>query len=384
MSELAIIVPTFNERENILPLLEGLAAALAGVSYEVIFVDDDSPDGTADLVREISLRNPQVRIVHRINRRGLASACVEGMLATAAPNIVVMDADLQHDESIIPQMLTRLKTEKLDMVVGSRNVEGGSMGEFSRKRVALSTLGRRFSQSICGCRIHDPMSGFFLLTRPFLMEVVHRVSAIGFKILVDLLASSRRPVRLKEIPYRFRGRLHGESKLDILVGVEYLLLLLDKSVGAFIPPRFVLFALVGCAGVALHLSLLSLQLFSMHVAFEYAQVIATLVAMTANFLLNNTITYRDRRLRGWRVLQGLVVFYAACSVGLLINVKTAAFARNAGVKWYLAGVFGLAIGSVWNYGVTQMFTWRANRRTNRGRGGSAIAAAPVSDRSTLT
>ncbi len=383
MTELAIIVPTYNERENIVPLLDLLAAALPEIEYEVIFVDDDSPDGTADLVREISLRDPRVRVLHRIDRRGLASACVEGMLATAAPNVAVMDADLQHDERILPQMLGRLKSEQLDIVVGSRNVQGGSMGEFAKRRIFLSTLGRRFSRRVCGCEIQDPMSGFFLVSRPFLMDVVHRVSAIGFKILVDLLASSQRPVRLREIPYRFRTRLHGESKLDILVAVEYLQLLLDKFIGDFIPPTFVLFALVGCAGVALHVGLLSLQLFWLHIAFGPAQVIAALVAMTGNFLVNNAITYRDRRLRGWNILQGLVLFYIACSIGLLINVEIADFARNVGVKWYLAGLFGLAAGSVWNYGVTRMLTWRAYRRTNRARGKHVTAAAPISNRSTL-
>ncbi len=193
MIELAVVVPTFKERDNVVPLLDLLASALSGVRYEVIFVDDDSPDGTADLVREVSLANPNVRIVHRVNRRGLASACLEGMLASAAPYLCVMDADLQHDERIIPAMLDRLKTDALDVVVGSRNVEGGSMGEFARSRVRLSMIGRRFSTKICGCEITDPMSGFFLLTRSFLMEVVHNVSGIGFKILVDLLASSKRP-----------------------------------------------------------------------------------------------------------------------------------------------------------------------------------------------
>jgi dolichol-phosphate mannosyltransferase len=197
------------------------------------------------------------------------------------------------------------------------------------------------------------------------MEVVHRVSAIGFKILVDLLASSERPVRLKEIPYHFRERVYGESKLDTLVGIEYLELLLDKALGAFIPPSFVLFTLVGSVGLALHLSALWLLMVFVHLTFGYAQVIATLVAMTANFLLNNVITYRDRRLRGWRVLEGLVLFYIACSVGVLINVRIADFGRNAGAAWYLAGAFGLGVGSVWNYGVTRIFTWRTSRRSSR-------------------
>jgi dolichol-phosphate mannosyltransferase len=379
-SELAVVVPTFNERDNVVPFLQALAAALGQIPYEVIFVDDDSPDGTADMVREIALRDPRVRVLHRINRRGLASACVEGMLASSAPYIAVMDADLQHDEAILPQMLDRLKTRNLDVVVGSRNIAGGSMGEFARSRVRLSMLGRRFSQSVCRCEINDPMSGFFVLSRSFLMEVVHGVSGIGFKILVDLLASCHRPVRLEEMAYRFRTRQHGESKLDILVAVEYLQLLLDKFVGDYVSASFVIFGLVGATGVVLYLAVLWLQLSWLGVSFRDAQVVATLAAMTTNFLLNNAITYRDRRLRGWNILRGLILFYIACSFGVLINLKTAEFARATGFPWYAAGLLGLILSSVWNYGVTRIFTWRAIRKVHAtrraGRAPAAVTAVP--------
>jgi len=367
MTELAVVIPTFNERDNILLLLELLSSALEGISYEVIFVDDDSPDGTASVIREIAVSNPLVHVVQRINRRGLASACVEGMLASSAPYIAVLDADLQHDERILPDMLREIKAGDIDIVVGSRNVEGGSMGAFSKRRVRLSMLGRRFSQTFCKCPIQDPMSGFFLLRRTFLMGVVHRVSGVGFKILVDLLASADPPARIKEIPYTFRQRLRGESKLDVLVAVEYLQLLLDKAIGDFIPPSFVLYSLVGSAGAALHVLLLWIQFHLFHEGFLHAQAVATLLAMTANFLLNNIITYRARRLRGWRLVEGLLLFYVACSVGLLINIRIAEFIRNTGVNSYVAGLFGLAVGSVWNYVVTRIFTWRTYRKAGRHR-----------------
>jgi len=203
---------------------------------------------------------------------------------------------------------------------------------------------------------------------------VHRVSGIGFKILVDLLASSDPPARVKEVPYTFRQRLRGESKLDVLVGVEYLQLLLDKAIGDFIPPSFVLFSLVGCAGAVLHVLLLWIQFHLLHESFLRAQVIATVFAMTANFLLNNIITYRAQRLRGWRLLEGLFVFYLACSIGVLINVRLAEFVRDADINSYIAGLFGLAVGSVWNYVVTRIFTWRTYRKANRSRRERGLAA----------
>lgn len=383
MIEVAVVIPTFNEHENVVPLLDILSSALKGISYEVIFVDDDSPDATANLIREIALSNPLVRVVQRINRRGLASACVEGMLASSAPYIAVMDADLQHDERLLPRMLHEIKAPDVDVVVGSRNVEGGSMGEFSTRRIRLSMLGRRFSQAVCRCPIQDPMSGFFVLKRTFLMQVVHRVSGIGFKILVDLLASADPPARVKEIPYTFRKRLRGESKLDVLVAVEYLQLLLDKAIGDFIPPSFVLFSLVGCAGAIIHVLLLWIQFHLLHEGFLHAQVIATMFAMTANFLLNNVITYRAQRLRGWRLLEGLLVFYLACSIGVLINIRLAEFVRDTGINSYIAGLFGLAVGSVWNYVVTRIFTWRTYRKANRTRQQRALAAE-VRDSSAIT
>ena len=230
-----------------------------------------------------------------------------------------------------------LKQSGLDVVVGSRNVAGGSMGEFSKERVALSQLGRRISQMICHCDIHDPMSGFFVVTRAYLLEVVHRVSGLGFKILVDLLSSSTRPVKFAEVPYTFRSRVHGESKLDITVGVEYLKLIVDRMVGSVIPPSFVIFSLVGGVGVVIHLAVLWSLLYGFGAPFTGSQVAATMAAMTVNFLLNNLITYRDRRLRGWEVPRGLLTYYVACSMGVLINVKIADAARDAGTPWYLAG-----------------------------------------------
>ena len=253
--ELAVIVPTFNERGNVVPLLAALERSLGGVCHEVIFVDDDSPDGTATLIREIALMNPRVRVLQRVGRRGLASACLEGMMATPAPYVAVMDGDLQHDEGILPAMLDKIRNDKLDLVVATRNAEGGGMGEFSAGRVRLSNLGRRLSQWVSHTALSDPMSGFFMLDRRFLDEVVHSASGVGFKILLDVVASASRPVRFGEVPYTFRKRIHGTSKLDILVGIEYLQLLLDKAVGNLIPPRFIIFSMVGAGGLLLSLSL---------------------------------------------------------------------------------------------------------------------------------
>jgi dolichol-phosphate mannosyltransferase len=355
---LSVVIPTYNERQNVGPLVAALEAALQGLNWEVIFVDDHSPDHTADAIRGLALTNPRVRILERIGRRGLSSACIEGMMASPAPCLAVMDADMQHDETILPEMLHLLQSRKLDVVVGSRRTAGGSMGEFAEKRVRLSDLGSRVSKLVCHCDVTDPMSGFFVVDSRFFRASAPRLTGAGFKLLVDILASSPTPPQVAEVPYRFRNRLAGESKLDVNVELEYLFLIVDKIVGRYLPTRFVFFVSVGSVGLLVHLSILSTFHLFDAAAFSLGQVVATLSAMMFNFFLNNLVTFRDRRLKGIGLLRGIVIFCAACSIGVLINLSFAHRLLSAGLPWYFAGLSGLAISSFWNYGVNAILTWR--------------------------
>ena len=235
--ELTIVVPTYNERENVIPLVERLDRALQSVSWEVIFVDDDSKDGTAAVVRKICLKDPRVRCLQRIGRRGLSSACIEGMLATPAPYLAVMDGDLQHDEELLPKMLTILKKNDLDVVIGSRYMEGGSIGAWEQSRIRMSRIATFLGRIILKAQLSDPMSGFFMLKRSFFEKTVHHMTGKGFKVLLDLFASAPSKVRFEELPYRFRERQAGASKLDTMAVAEYFLLLADKTIGRFIPLR---------------------------------------------------------------------------------------------------------------------------------------------------
>ncbi|HXO05707.1 MAG TPA: glycosyltransferase family 2 protein [Candidatus Sulfotelmatobacter sp.] len=361
--ELAIVIPTYNEVENIPLVVAAVEQALCGIEWEIVFVDDNSPDKTAEFIRTLALTNRRIRVLERIGRKGLSSACIEGILATPAPYIAVMDADMQHDESILPEMLGRIKSEGLDVVVGSRKIAGGSMGEFAPERVWLSDFGTRISKLVCRCDVSDAMSGFFLVDRAYFQRVVPRLTGTGFKILVDLLSSSPSQPRIGEVPYHFRNRQLGESKLDLNVELEYLYLLVDKVIGKWVPTRFVIYVLVGTLGLLVHLGVLALLYYRGRVDFTVSQAAATFVAMTFNFLLNNVVTFRDRRLRGWRVVTGLLTFYLACSLGALMNVSLAKFLLDSHVAWYLAGILGMATSSVWNYGVNTIFTWRRSRNS---------------------
>lgn len=354
--ELTVVVPSFNEIDNVEPLIERLHSALDGIEWEVIYVDDDSPDGTAVKVRELAQTDPRVRCIQRIGRRGLSTAVIEGMLASSAPYLAVIDADLQHDEKLLPRMLATLKLDGLDIVVGSRYVAGGATGDWDKGRAVMSSIATRLARLVVAAEIADPMSGFFMLSRRAFERTARRLSGNGFKILLDLFASAPTPYRFKELPYVFGQRIHGESKLDSLVIWEYLMLLLDKRVGRWVPVRFVLFAAIGGSGVIVHLAALRLAL--IYLNFPVAQALGTVCAMTTNFLFNNMLTYRDQRLYGLKLINGLLSFYAVCSIGAVANVGIASAVFGEHYSWWISGLAGSAVGVVWNYAASSVFTWR--------------------------
>jgi dolichol-phosphate mannosyltransferase len=356
--ELSVVVATYQERNNIPELVSRIERALGAVTWELTVVDDDSPDKTADLVREFARRDPRVRCVQRIGRRGLASACMEGMLASAGPAIVVMDADLQHDETQIPIMLSQLLSGATDIVIASRYVNGLDVGYWDARRVAISLWANRLGRLVCRQTISDPMSGFFMIRRSVLDSTVHKLSGIGFKILLDILASAPKPLCVREVPYTFRPRFAGQSKLDGMVAWEFGMLILDKFTRGAIPARFIAFTIVGAAGVAVHMTVLTLLLKGLSSPFHYSQAVATVAAMVFNYAVNNVLTYRDRRLRGWSWASGLLTFMLACGIGALANVGLAAYLFERQSRWFIAALCGIAVSAVWNYAVTRLFTWR--------------------------
>src|SRR2546429_8269786 len=248
-SQLAVIVPTFNERDNVTTLFRRLEAALAGVSWEVIFVDDNSPDGTWDVVRALARQDSRVRCVRRIGRRGLSGACIEGILASSAPYAAVIDADLQHDETQLPKMLALLQGGEADLVVGSRYIAGGSAESFDKQRAGVSALATEVAKRVLRVKIADPMSGFFMIRSDRFEQLAPLLSTQGFKILLDIVATARGELRTMEVPFTFGSRLHGESKLDSLVALDFLGLVLAKLTHHLIPLRFILFGMVGSIGL---------------------------------------------------------------------------------------------------------------------------------------
>ena len=369
--QLAVVLPTYNEHKNIATMVERLDKALTGIAWEVVIVDDNSPDGTSDEARRLSLTNPRVRCIERIGRRGLASAAIEGMCSTAAPVVAVMDADHQHDPILLPQMLEAVNSGDYDLAYASRFAEGASTEEWGRPdRVKASGFANKLANKVTGVQLSDPMSGYFMLKADLLRADAHRLSGVGFKILLDILATVDKPLRVKELPMNFAARAEGESKLDQTVVFEFLIGLYDKWLGRIIPTRFALFGTVGAMGVAVQLGALWIiqkAIFGekfvyghwpKETTFIVANSLAAIIAMSFNFVLNNELTYSDKRLRGFGpLLRGWAQFGLTCSLGLLTNIGASTALVRIGFHEFVAAVVGIVLGSVWNFALSSKFVW---------------------------
>ena len=369
--ELGIVLPTYNERGNLRSMIERLDTALQGIAREVIVVDDNSPDGTADEARAVAREDRRVRVLQRIGRRGLSSAAIEGMCATSAPMVAVMDADHQHDPALLPGMLAALRSGDYDLAYASRFAEGASTEEWGRPdRVKASGLANRLARKVTGVTLSDPMSGYFMLPTEILRKDASRLSGVGFKILLDILATVDEPLRIKEFPMNFAARAEGESKLDRTVVFEFLVGLYDKWLGRYIPTRFALFGTVGAMGVGVQFGALWLLLhvvfgerfvyghWSDNTTFNIANTLAAVTAMSFNFVVNNELTYSDKRLRGFApLLRGWAKFALTCSLGLLTNVGSAAALKAMGFHDVAAVLIGIVLGSVWNFALSSKFVW---------------------------
>ena len=354
---LTVVIPTFNERDNIPRLVDRIAESLIGVAWQAIIVDDDSPDGTAAVAKAMGRADPRIVCLHRIGRRGLAGAVLEGVMASAAPYIAVIDADLQHDETLLPTMLNALRTQEADLVIGSRYLAMNGLAQgLTPLRKAGSGLANGLARHVLKAKVSDPVSGFFMIRRDVVESVAPKLSRHGFKILFDIIASQPRPLVIVELPYTFCERASGVSKLDLRVVFEYAGLILTKATGNLLPPRALMFGLVGASGLVIHLIILAWML-RLGLAFWVAQTIAAITAMTSNYLVNNAVTYRDRRLRGWRLLSGYVRFSALCSVGLVANVAVANLVHGFTRFAWVAGGAGAAFGAIWNYVSTSLAVW---------------------------
>jgi len=361
---LSVVVPTYRESDNVPVLFERLKTALDGLPWEMIVVDDDSPDHTYDVAFALAAEDARLRCLRRVHRSGLAGAVIEGWLSSSADFVAVIDGDLQHDERILPNMYAALAAKRGDLVIGTRMADETIPAGLSPARQRLSNLGAWFFQRIAGIHVTDPMSGFFMTRRDIVARLAPRLSPDGFKILVDVILSAEGTLKIVESPYVFRQRQAGESKLSPLVGLDFLGLVAHHASGGVLPTRFVLFALIGGVGLVVHLLLLSVIIAVMgDSGFGRGQIVATVGAMASNFVLNNEITYRSMRYSGVSIVRGFVIFSALCSVGAIANINIASWLFQSREVWWAAGLAGALVGVVWNYAASNTFVWRRRRKT---------------------
>ena len=359
---LSVVVPTYREAANVPVLFERLKTTLAGIPWEMVVVDDDSADGTADVAYAIARKDPRMRCLRRVNRLGLAGAVIEGWLSSSADFVAVIDGDLQHDEKILPKMYEALVSGQGDLAIGTRVADPDAPGGLSPARQKLSDLGAWFFRQLAGASVSDPMSGFFMVRRAIVARLAPRLSPDGFKILVDVALSAGGRLKIVEVPYVFRPRQAGESKLSPLVGLDFLGLVARHATGGLLPIRFVLFASIGAIGLVVHLLVLAGLVEALGLQdFTVGQCIATAVAMASNFLLNNEITYRAYRYSGLGLFGGFLLFGLLCSVGAIANVDIALWMFHGEGVWWVAGLAGALVSVVWNYAASATFVWRRRR-----------------------
>ena len=363
--KLSVVICTLDEHEAIGGVLDDVIADLADIPHEIIVVDDSADDRTAQVVRSRAWTNPDIRLIRREGAGGLASAAIAGWDAARGEFLAIMDGDGQHDPRLVGRMASRMAGAPVDVAVASRYMAGGGSG-LEGYRHWLSRAGVNVSGLLLGLRLADPMSGCFVMTRAWYQSVRPRLSGLGFKILIDVVASDRRRPRLLQIPTALRPRAGGVSKLDLRVIFDLVALLVEKRTGGALPARMTQFLFVGLTGLVVHLMVLAASQ-GLGAPFWLGQSVAILVAMSWNFMLNNGLTFRDRRLRGGALWRGLLSFYVACLGGAAVSEAVGAGLHALDVPWFAAGAAGALLGAFWNYGAVQRLTWRPATVAERAR-----------------
>ena len=357
----SIILPTYNEFENIRPLIKRLLQIEEKYELELLIIDDDSTDGTTDLVKKLAQEESRIRIIHRVGRSGLASAIKEGLLDATGDIAVVMDSDGQHDPLAISQAISLLKSNKLDIVAGSRFLRDSEILGLSQRRTGGSSLANklaRFSLSKQYQHLTDYMSGFMVFKMHRCMPSIYKVDVNGFKFFYELLSISRGRFNIEEIPLNFLPRNYGSSKLDLSILWDFVISLVHTFSFRVIPRRAISFGLVGATGMVVQLTVTKILMGLLLLEFQTALPVGVVAAATSNYLINNALTFRSQRLNGRLLIKGLLKFLLVASLPVLANVGLAtSFYRLVASDPFLAQLAGIIVVFVWNYAASSRFVW---------------------------
>ncbi len=358
---LSIVIPTYNEKDNIIIILENLKKVLKSISHEIIFVDDNSPDGTSAVVKDCMKKSSKIRLIHRIGRKGLAGAVIEGIFAANADIVAVMDCDLQHDETKLLDMINLFsRNNSLDIVIGSRFTETGEISEkaFSKIRELGSKATTFIIKKVLNITSTDPLSGFFMVKKESFLKSSENLQTQGFKVLADFLATSGKNIEIKEIGYRFKNRIAGESKMSFLTTLELIGLVLSQILKGRVSIRFILFCMVGLSGIFVQLLITGIVMLLIN-QFPTSQTFGIIAAMTSNYFLNNIITFQERKLKSLDLIRGLFSFYLICSLGAFTNIAIATYIFSFSSNWLISSFIGACFGAVWNFTLSSIFTWKS-------------------------
>ncbi len=357
-NNLSIVTATLNESENIEKLYTEIYKSLknTNISWELIFVDDNSTDDTVKKIDSLQKNYENVFLIRRFDKRGLSSALLQGALSSKSKYIVFMDADLQHNPKYIQNLFEKIKNSNANVVSASRFLTKNDF--LNKKRYKASIIVNKILEKLTKIKFTDILTGYFIIEKDFLLQNINKLSKTGFKILLDIILSSKENVVFREIAFNFEPRYKGKSKLNNKVLIDFIYLLLDKYFGKLIPARYIIFSFIGLIGAIFQIFIIY-ALFQL-LGFNTSLFLGIIFAMTLNFTLNNEFTYSDLKLRGLKFFIGLSKFYFFCSFGALFNFLTAKNLYENFNTFYIAILLGAFVGSVWNYYMNTSFNWKNN------------------------
>jgi len=356
--DLSIVVATLNEEQNVKLLYNLIKASLdTKLKWEVIFVDDDSADDTVIKVNRLIEKNSNIKLIKRLNSRGLSSALIDGALSSNAKYILFMDSDLQHNPKFIFGMYERINRENLDIVSASRFSQNKKIGLVD-KRYKISILVNKIINKIFNINMLDSLTGFFIIEKKFFNKSVKNLSNKGFKLLLDIILSNKEYIKNQEITFEFNKRHSGFSKLDNKIIIDFIYLIIDKLIGWIVPARYILYSIVGSLGVIVQIVSFYLIYNQLNLFFSISNIISIFIAMNFNYNLNNIFTYSDLRLRGKKYIKGMFLFYFFCGFGALLNFFTSQIIFSLFSLDFFSVIIGAVIGSIWNYSMNTSFNWK--------------------------
>tara|TARA_B100000965_G_scaffold403154_1_gene430636 strand:- start:105 stop:1196 length:1092 start_codon:yes stop_codon:yes gene_type:complete len=358
---ISIIIPTFNEVNNIKVLLFDLINILKNQDYEIVVVDDDSPDGTGEEVYNFMKNNNNIQLINRVGRSGLSSAIKEGLLFAKGEYLLVLDGDGQHDANCVVDLINKIKESNSDMVIASRFLDPSLLRGLSGKRSLGSKLANkaaRISLSKNYSNLTDYLSGCFCVDIRRTELLIKKIEINGFKFLYELLALSKGHLQIKEVPLIFKERDYGKSKLDLAIVWDFLISILHNISYRILPRRAISFGLVGMSGVIVQLMITLLLTNLFLIDFKNALPFSVICAATSNFLINNQLTFRSNRLTNSALIRGLLKFLLVASLPVIANVGIAtAFYQYISSDTLIAQLAGIAIVYAWNYLASSLFVW---------------------------